>query len=629
MSNDYVLAEAIQLIKSGKKHAARVMLERYLQRNPDNIQAWMWEAETFPDDSDKITVLEACLKNNPGDAQVTQALNFLKSRAVPAKSVSPFTTSPFIDSPSTSSPFTNTPASAKKPLPFIDTPPVKQPPPFTTTTSPFLPESDTGTDQQKKKPLPSPSPFESAEPEKPAAPGKRPARKNSKITDILIVAGVVLVFALLIGGYISGGFYLNGQINKSFAAQKCKDVVQHSSFSSLYPRVMFSSAFTGYDQYTQCRLKLDMEQAAETKDWGTALMLAQQYTTLYPQGVFAADINEQSISILSSWSKKLIADKNYNSGIEKSQQLLKMYPDIPTAESVRDDILQTYLTWAKEFTDQKNYTEAEQKLNNALVYFESDTARAEKIKHDLVKVYIGWGDSQVEIGNMDGAIKYYQQAGDLSQGATDVNLLIAKAYLQQALAIADKDDFTRALSKVQEVANTAQADNVKVEVNAARETVLKKYSESNSMQAADQITTVIPMVCKGQRPELPIFGLDEKNIRFGLFTSIILPLPKELTAETPGQLHYVACVEEKEKDAGSCPYKAGHTLYRLRYEWTVTLYNVVTGNIFNSQVFTGGAPPECKSNELFTKGVTYKKSYGSKPTVDKIAAWLQELNIRK
>jgi hypothetical protein len=81
MMNDDSLSEAIQLIRTGKKADAQLILEPYILANPQNIQAWMWEAEIFPDDSDKIKVLEICLEHNPGHPQVSQALKLLRTRA--------------------------------------------------------------------------------------------------------------------------------------------------------------------------------------------------------------------------------------------------------------------------------------------------------------------------------------------------------------------------------------------------------------------------------------------------------------------------------------------------------------------------------------------------------------------
>ncbi len=69
MTNDEILAAAIRLIKAGKKEAARSILEPFLLKNPNHIQVWMWEAEFFPHDHDKIKVLESCLKQNPGNLE--------------------------------------------------------------------------------------------------------------------------------------------------------------------------------------------------------------------------------------------------------------------------------------------------------------------------------------------------------------------------------------------------------------------------------------------------------------------------------------------------------------------------------------------------------------------------------
>ena len=81
MSSNEKLIEAIQLIRAGKKDAARAVLEPFLLDNPNHIQAWLWETELFSDEREKIKVLEVCLKQNPGNPQIIQALNFVKKRA--------------------------------------------------------------------------------------------------------------------------------------------------------------------------------------------------------------------------------------------------------------------------------------------------------------------------------------------------------------------------------------------------------------------------------------------------------------------------------------------------------------------------------------------------------------------
>lgn len=80
MANDDTLVESIQMIKAGRKAEAQLVLEPYIQANPHNIQAWMWEAELFPVDADKIRVLEICLEHNPDHPQVKHGLEILRTR---------------------------------------------------------------------------------------------------------------------------------------------------------------------------------------------------------------------------------------------------------------------------------------------------------------------------------------------------------------------------------------------------------------------------------------------------------------------------------------------------------------------------------------------------------------------
>jgi len=70
MSDDN-LERAIALSRSGKKAEARELLKAILRSNPQNETAWLWFADTFPDNLNRVAVLEECLKNNP-DSQATQ-----------------------------------------------------------------------------------------------------------------------------------------------------------------------------------------------------------------------------------------------------------------------------------------------------------------------------------------------------------------------------------------------------------------------------------------------------------------------------------------------------------------------------------------------------------------------------
>ena len=63
--SDENLDRAIGLSRSGKKMEAREILNTVLRANLQNETAWLWFADTFPDNQNRILVIEECLKHNP------------------------------------------------------------------------------------------------------------------------------------------------------------------------------------------------------------------------------------------------------------------------------------------------------------------------------------------------------------------------------------------------------------------------------------------------------------------------------------------------------------------------------------------------------------------------------------
>jgi TusA-related sulfurtransferase len=59
------LDRAVSLSRSGKKLAARNILEAILKADPRTDTAWLWYADTFPDTASRIRILEKCLEYNP------------------------------------------------------------------------------------------------------------------------------------------------------------------------------------------------------------------------------------------------------------------------------------------------------------------------------------------------------------------------------------------------------------------------------------------------------------------------------------------------------------------------------------------------------------------------------------
>ena len=65
------LNRAIALSRSGEKTEARQILNAILDVDPQNQTAWLWLADTYADTSNRIRVLEDCIKHIP-DSQIVQ-----------------------------------------------------------------------------------------------------------------------------------------------------------------------------------------------------------------------------------------------------------------------------------------------------------------------------------------------------------------------------------------------------------------------------------------------------------------------------------------------------------------------------------------------------------------------------
>lgn len=84
MATNDILNSAIELIEAGKKNDAQKLLEPYLEANPQDVTAWLWEMKTWSSIETKTRILEMCLAYNPDDQDIKlmlAALNIQKAKA--------------------------------------------------------------------------------------------------------------------------------------------------------------------------------------------------------------------------------------------------------------------------------------------------------------------------------------------------------------------------------------------------------------------------------------------------------------------------------------------------------------------------------------------------------------------
>ncbi|MCX8024317.1 MAG: hypothetical protein N3A60_03850 [Thermanaerothrix sp.] len=85
------LIRAIELARSGHKAAAREILEEIVRAEPTNEAAWLWLADTQPNDAARLQVLREAQKYLPRSANIAKALAIIgaRLRAAPSSGVAP------------------------------------------------------------------------------------------------------------------------------------------------------------------------------------------------------------------------------------------------------------------------------------------------------------------------------------------------------------------------------------------------------------------------------------------------------------------------------------------------------------------------------------------------------------
>jgi hypothetical protein len=139
-------------------------------------------------------------------------------------------------------------------------------------------------------------------------------------------------------------------------------------------------------------------------------------------------------------------------------------------------------------------------------------------------------------------------------------------------------------------------------------------------------------VCKKKdAPKLPIFGINPDVIRFGIY-GVDEPLPESLAARTPGEMHFIGCVNpeshilEQKYQGNMVLGTRGHyktiTLQRVQILWDVSLRESDTLKEYASTIIAGGMPPPYPTvNQDPGNGILE----GAPPSIDELADWLQSV----
>lgn len=91
------LKEAINLIKTGQMVEARKIIEPIIIANPQNLQAWLWEIETWRSNEDKIKIMQSCLLHNPDAILIQKSMAALQKQLTVAGAKDEKVTGPLVE----------------------------------------------------------------------------------------------------------------------------------------------------------------------------------------------------------------------------------------------------------------------------------------------------------------------------------------------------------------------------------------------------------------------------------------------------------------------------------------------------------------------------------------------------
>jgi hypothetical protein len=288
---------------------------------------------------------------------------------------------------------------------------------------------------------------------------------------------------------------------------------------------------------------------------------------------------------------------------------------------------------------QKNFVDAKIKFDLA-TYTDPGGGPSGEVKANLQKLFAQWGDHLIEQGDYGNAMGHYETAAALTRDGdpTAASEIIANGYLHWSVALSENEDFLGALVLLDFAQEAAVTDETRALLDTARSDLYLAFSQSDGEQAQKAMLDAAKSVCRHHvAPRLPIFGLDAENVR-AVVDGAVRELPANIAATTPGSMHYVTCIQEESKVAGTAvhpisssafdpnpPFSTVQVQYKsIQYMWAVTLRKVDTGTEAETTVILGGDPPLLPStpSEIYA-GAGSPNYYGAKPSLADLADWLE------
>ncbi len=505
-----------------------------------------------------------------------------------------------------------------------------------------------------------------------------PVRKSR--TKLIVAVLSVLILMLIYG---AGFIVLPVTIMSSFQGRNCDTVLSlYKAYTGLYPGFMEDRTLP--ISVNECQSYVTASSYEEAEDWRAAYDAYQAYSSTYPDGMFATQAHEHGALALMNLAREQIQGEEYKEALAGLERIVSDFADTDLSAEAWTMIPSTYISWGSGLRDEEQFEQAEQafyrfkiwsqnnqtpdlekdarrelaqlyiawglsiqsqkQYENALAKFDqalsadpqSEFASTGQAKAGKRMVYVEWGNELLEQDQVPEALEKFGNAVSLADGEEDSGArdALANGYLHWASDLRAEADFRGALAQLETAQGKAVTDSMNESVKAAFEETYLAFSTSSGSQAMRAMQDSFRTVCEQHtEPELPILGLNLDSVRIGIY-GVEPGLFEKVAAKTPGEAHYLACVQEKEQtvdvDVENALYRLpdGYLVipidrrYRIKTIWTITVRESDTGEELATKVFEGGNPPPFPGKGAGTGNGIFK---GTPPDINAILQWLQSV----
>ena len=497
----------------------------------------------------------------------------------------------------------------------------------------------------------------------------------------VVTIGVLMVFIAL---YYGIGFILTRQVNNHYTEHDCNSLLDTSaSIEKFYPVKIASFTDPARVQAIECRAYLKADSLHNEQDWKAAFDAYEEYRSTYPRGIFDKEARDLAADSLLEVAAEQRGKEQFADAVENLIVLIARFegtPSVPKAKAVlpevymewgaechakaefseaedvynalskwatqkekqdyvakaRLELAQTYFDWGKDLHIKKDFTNASDKFNMAAKTDPTPKAKGsatEQVNVYLPGFHLAWGEYLLSQSKFSDAIQHFKKSVELSSTSEKKNAqnALSDAYLVWAEGYRKMEDYNQALSKIDDAYKAAGTSTYQKKAEAAREETLIRFSNSGGAQAVEVMNDAKSSICEDGKPleDPPIIGISE--IDQMVISGVELPMPSSIAAGSPGELQYVVCGDIKDVTVQKCPYStsgygtASYWIERIRYDWTLKVFDAQTGKLFKQKTFTGPAPESCPMYHSFSIFETTHYHKGDRPSATTMTDWLASL----